>query len=117
MALVRFVLFLLRAQVALATNFSAAEGAPFNPDPNLGCLHRPLNDARDVVVASKVLPCGTKLLLYSPRTRRHTLAVVQEWGPLHADMDLAPVVRRRLRHNGYERILFWRIPVGGVPNS
>ena len=102
------------AEVGMATTFSAAEGAPYNPNPHLCCQHRDLDDRRDLVVAHKTLPCGTELLILLPRTGRYSFATVEDRGPARAMLDLAPALRKKLKHNGRERVVMF---VLGVPRT
>ena len=105
---------LVHVHVGLATTFSSVDR--WNPDPFLACLRRPLDDEHDLVIAHRTLPCRSRVLLCLPRTRRCVVAVVGDRGPVHADLDLAPAVRRRLRHSGREVVLF--VPLSsGTPTA
>jgi hypothetical protein len=96
--LARLCLALGLCHTGRATCFSAAEGAPFNPDPRLYCTGRPLDDRRDIVVAHRTLRCGTHLWIYDPESDRDVVAIVADRGPRRALVDLAPATRRALRH-------------------
>ncbi len=106
---------LLAVHSGTATTFSA-KADPQNPMPMLACTRRDLDDRRDMVVASRDLPCGTRLLLYLPRRNRTVIATVAERGPFgrkrdgsfRSQLDLAPAVKRALHHNGYEP-LTWMV--------
>lgn len=94
-----------------ATNFDRPEVDRFNRGP-LACTLKPLTDD-DVVIASRTLPCGARVLLYAPRTGRSVLATVQERGPYGRNfrgIDLAPAVTRALRANGWESVVLVRLP-------
>jgi hypothetical protein len=97
-------------RVGLATNF-AAVGDPWNPNPWAACLHRNLRDASDVVVAHPTLPCRSRVLVVNLRTMRAVVALVGDRGPRRALVDLAPATARRLRANGWERVVF--VALGG----
>jgi len=107
---------LLLFHAGLATTFSAHD--PFNPSPLLGCPQRgrmrALDDEHDVIVAHRTLPCDTRLWIYDPRTRRSVIARVADRGPVHAAIDLAPAVRRALRHSGRDIVFF--VPLG-IPHA
>lgn len=100
--------------VGVATTFSAV-GDEQNPVPYAACLHRDLRDATDMIIASRDLPCQSRVLICLPRTSRCVVAKVGDRGPYgkkrngtyRAAMDLAPAVRRALKHNGYEEV-WWR---------
>ena len=85
----------------VATRF-AAHGDAGNPDPNAACLHRSLDDQLDAIVAHRTLPCKADVLICLPRTGRCTRARVGDRGPRRAMVDLAPLVAKRLQHNGKE---------------
>jgi len=101
--LLKLFVFLLHSKVVLATNFWAIDD-PGNPDNTLGCNGKVLKDT-DFVVAHKTLPCGTKVLLFNPRTNKVVIATKLDAGPKHADIDLAPAVTKALRANGAETLL------------
>ena len=101
-----------------ATTFSAHHD-PWNPNPRLACIRRNLDDRHDMVAAHRTLPCGAKLVVCVPRTGRCAHAAILERGPFgrktrhpsqyRAELDLAPALRRALKHNGYEPVIFWRV--------
>lgn len=90
-------------QIGLATNF-APYGDPWNPVAYAACLRRDLRDT-DLIVAHPKLPCLSRVWLYSPRTRRGTVAAVGDRGPRRAMVDLAPATTRALRANGMELVV------------
>ena len=94
--------------VGVATRF-AAVGDRFNPDPTATYLHRQLDDQLDAIVAHKSLQPLSDVLICLPRTLRCTWAKVGDWGPRLSMVDLAPLVSKRLHHNGKERawMLAW----------
>lgn len=98
-----FLVIILHSQVGIATNF-APEGDAWNPDPYAACLHRNLRET-DLIVAHPTLPCGSRVFLYAPRTRRGVVARIGDRGPRHALVDLNIPVTRALRANGWETIL------------
>ena len=102
-----------RPQHGMATVFGASSWDGANPHDRLACDHRPIDDAQDVIVASKEYGCDTLLLIYNPRTRKSVLARVADWGPLHARLDLSRRTAQALKHNGMEPVLFFSL--GKVP--
>lgn len=106
--LAKIYALLLAARLGLATNFQPHDD-PWNPVAYAACLHRDLRET-DLVVAHPTLPCGSRVLLYSPRTRRSVVARIGDRGPRHALVDLAPATTRALRANGMEMVLL--IPMG-----
>lgn len=99
----------------LATVFGAPDWDRGNPNPTLACYHRPIDDARDLVVAHRTLPCRSRVLLVLPRTGRAVVARVGDRGPRRADIDLSVQVARRLRHNGRETVLVIPLDEGAGP--
>jgi hypothetical protein len=97
------LLYLLKAKVGIATNFSATND-PWNPSPHAACLHRDLKDT-DLVIAHPTLPCNSKVFLYVPRTGRGVVAKVGDRGPRHALIDLNVAVTKVLRANGFETVV------------
>jgi hypothetical protein len=98
-----FVGAVLRIKVGLATNF-APVGDPWNPVAYAACLHRDLRNT-DLVVAHPTLPCGSRVFLYNPRTRRSVWARIGDRGPRHAMVDLAPATSKALKANGWETMV------------
>jgi hypothetical protein len=96
-----------------ATTF-AAHGDPGNPNARAACLHRDLDDIRDLVVASRDIPCRSQLLVCVSRTGICSRAIVGDRGPygrkrngqFRAELDLAPALRKKLKHSGREAV-FW----------
>lgn len=107
------ILIGLGLHYGIATSFSA-NGDPQNPKPFLACLRRDLRDSTDELVASRDLPCRSYVFVCVPRTSRCRRAVVGERGPwgkkkngsFRSLLDLSPALRRSLKHNGYERVLY-----------
>ncbi len=98
------VLLFLRMKMGVATTFSSVND-PGNPDNRCYCTNKVLKD-KDLVVAHPKLPCGSRVLIYAPRTRRSVVATVQDRGPRHAALDMSEGTTRALRANGMENILF-----------
>ncbi len=90
-----------------------SENDRFNPNPNLACLHRPLKKGESAL-AHRTLPCGTKVMIYNPRTNLSTYSVVKDRGPYGrrpngkytSELDMTPTVAKAIGHNGMESILF-----------
>lgn len=97
------IMYLLHAQVGIATNFSAT-GDPGNPIPYAACLRRDLRD-NDVIIAQKILPCKSKVFIYSLRTKRGIVATVGDRGPRKALLDANVAVTKALRLNGREAVV------------
>jgi len=93
--------------IGTATNFSASND-PWNPNPLLYCTNRIMTDT-ELIVAHPVLPCGSKVFLYAPRTQRAVVAQVSDRGPRRALVDLAPATTKALKANGRE--LVYLIPI------
>lgn len=106
----------MQMQVGVATVFSAND--EFNPDPYCPCLKRNLNDRTDYIVAHRTLPCRTPLVVCLPRSARCVRVVIGDRGPygrkankqFRATLDLAPAVKKVLKHNGYEKVLWVKVP-------
>jgi hypothetical protein len=111
---VAMVALLTGATPSLSTVFGSSRWDASNPRSRLACFHRDIDDRRDFVVAHNELPCGTPLLIYSPRTRRAVVARVADRGPLHADIDLSPRVAEQLRHNGREPVVVIPLDLAGI---
>lgn len=113
-----------------ATEFGAHD--PSNPDTHLACwkelgrkYNATLDDKRDLVIAHRTLPCGTKVLICNPRTALCVMAQVGDRGPFGrqkkgprkgqftSDIDLATAVARRIRFNGFEDV--WMVPLEELP--
>lgn len=101
--LIRVVELASTVHMGRATTFYP-QGDPWNPDPHLACTGRDLTD-RDVVVAHPTLPCGSRVLIYAPRTGRSVVATVADRGPKRALVDLSPATARALRANGEEQVV------------
>ena len=92
------------------------------------CLKRPINN-KDVGIAHRWWPCGTKVAIYNFRTNKWVQAKVVERGPYGATLrgkwvlkrrqsdpgtyrgvaDLTPRAARLLNHNGFETVMVQRI--------
>jgi hypothetical protein len=97
-----------------ATTFDRAALDEGNPDDRLACKPWRRLRAKDRIVATYRLPCGTRIELYAPRTRKRAVGVVWERGPvrtrhgkLQNDLDLSAALARRLDSNGFERVAWW----------
>lgn len=95
-------------RVLVATNFDVPARDRWNPHGALAC--RPGHDLDRVtpVVAHRTLPCGTRVLLYAPRTGRSVIATVQDRGPYgknRGGIDLSAATTRALRANGWESVV------------
>lgn len=89
-----------------------SHGDPQNPDANLACYGRPLEDRRDYVIAHRTLPCRSDVLVCAPRTGKCVAAKVGDRGPFgkkngrwKAIADLSPAVSKKLGHNGLEPVI------------
>lgn len=111
----KFIMF-----IGLGTVFWA-QGDPQNPNANLACYHRPLNDYKDFVVAHRTLPCGTRLEVCNMRTAKCAKAVVADRGPYGkskrdgeivytAAIDISKPVARAINFNGKEMVLVYLDP-------
>ncbi len=96
--------------VGLGTVFGSSRWDRMNPHSRLACLHREINDKKDLVIAHNTLPCGQKVWVYNPRTGLSTVARVQDRGPRHAYADLSRAVARRIGHNGREPVFVMEVP-------
>ncbi len=102
--IVRLLSLFLQMKAGVATTFSSIND-PGNPDNRLYCTNRVLRDG-DLVVAHPKLRCGSRVLIYAPRTRRSVVATVQDRGPRHAALDMSEGTTKALRANGMENVLF-----------
>ncbi len=92
-------------QIGIATSFAAVGDSVSNPNPELYCGGKILDDDKDVFVAHPSLKCRSKVLLYSFRTHRSVVATVMDRGPRRALVDLAPRTTKLLHSNGKELVL------------
>ena len=92
--------------VGTATTFSRHDRG--NPNPRVACGGAMLRDS-ELVAAHPRLPCGTRVLVCAPRTRRCVTVRVVDRGPAHALIDLSLAATRALRSNGRERVWLWRL--------
>jgi hypothetical protein len=99
---------LTHGSVGIATIFSSNDA--WNPNAQLACFSRDINDEVDVVVAHPTLPCRSKVWLYNLRTKRSAVAIVADRGPRRAMIDTSPLLARMLRLNGLEHVLM--VPLG-----
>ncbi len=97
-----------RSTGGIATTFSS-QNDPWNPNPLLYCTNKTLKDL-DLVVAHPHLPCGSKVLIWSPRTNLSVVATVADRGPRHAMLDMSEATTKKLRANGWEYVIL--IPEG-----
>jgi rare lipoprotein A (peptidoglycan hydrolase) len=104
---------LASGHVGLGTIFGSSRWDRGNPHSRLACLHREINDTRDLVIAHNTLPGGTRVWVYNPRTGRSAVARVADRGPRHAYADLSRAVAKRLGHNGREPVFV--VPMTPVP--
>jgi rare lipoprotein A (peptidoglycan hydrolase) len=105
---------LASGHLGLGTVFGSSRWDRGNPHSRLACLHREINDRKDLVIAHNTLPCGTRVWIYNPRTGLSTVARVQDRGPRHAYADLSRAVAKRIAHNGHEPVFVMELPpVGG----
>lgn len=111
-AFLAFFASLPHVELGVAYTFSAAEGAPSNPNPNAVCLGRDLRDSTDHVVAHRTLPCKSRVLIYNLDNGRSTVATVGDRGPYgktkgryRGVVDMAPRVNRALRAKGYANVV------------
>ena len=103
--------------IGVATTFDVPERDRFNK-PGFACQKPPRMpqaafSARRLwdqgrIVASRTLACHTRLRVCLPRSARCALAVVGDWGPLRADIDLWRPLSELLGHNGME-LAIWEI--------
>ena len=108
--LILMISLLGSGHVGLGTVFGSSRWDRSNPHSRLACLHREIDDRRDLIIAHNTLPCGTRVWIFNPRTGRSVVASVADRGPRHAYADLSREVARRLGHNGREDILVVRLP-------
>lgn len=111
------------------TCFASTFGAPNDRQSggDARCVHRPVRSS-DVGVAHRTLPCGSRLFVMNPRTRKLIYAIVIDRGPYGATLpngtwtlkryrrdpgkyrgciDLTPGAARALGHNGFEPVDYW----------
>ena len=102
-----------------ATTFDHPSRDPWNTMgrvSHLACVsHKrpPTSKARELIdlgliVAHKKIPCYTILTVCVNRTQKCSEAIVADWGPVHADIDLYAPLSRKLLHNGDE-IAVWSV--------
>jgi hypothetical protein len=60
------------------------------------------------IVAHKTIPCYVEIIVCNPRTNICVNAMVADWGPVHASIDLYAPLSKKLQHNGNEKV-FWVI--------
>lgn len=81
---------------------------------NDGLMGKPMYSGRKVddktlFFASRMLPMGTKILIYYPKTKKQVVSTCMDWGPAEwtkKDIDLGPRVSRELGFvgRGYVKI-------------
>ena len=94
----------------IVTVFSSND--KYNPNPSLACTHKIIND-NQLLAAHRNLPCGTKLLLINPRTKKKVEVVVLDRGPYgkfkdgtyKAVLDISLAAQKGLKHNGKENLI------------
>ena len=109
-----FVQWILGVEAGVGYTFSAS-GDLGNPNPNAACLHRDMDDARDVIIAHRTLPCRTRVYIYSVKTGRGLWAIVGDRGPygktksgkFRGIVDMSPVVNKRLKTKGRAAVLLF----------
>lgn len=99
-----------------ATTFDHPTRDPWNtmgPTTHLACVShaRPSKRARwyidrGMIVAHKTMPCYSELTVCNPRTHKCADAMVADWGPVHAAIDLYAPLSRKLMHNGDETVIW-----------
>lgn len=100
-----------RVSAGLGTVFGSSKWDTFNPHSELSCLHREIDDQKDVVVALPPdVPCGSVVWIWNPRTKRSAVARKQDAGPRSALVDMSKLLAKRLRHNGHERVVMMVMP-------
>lgn len=109
------------ARMVNSTVFSSQD--EFNPDPKLACTNKQLKD-KDLVIAHRTLPCGTKVVICSLKGLC-TKATVLDRGPYGlskdckncdiyhtASIDISFGVRDKIKHSGFEQVmLFSPVPI------
>lgn len=100
----------------VATTFNHAAIDIFNKDEKFACIVKARNKInkkikeflkRGHVVAHKHLPCWTEIKVCLGNNKCLN-AVVADWGPKRADIDLFHNLSRDLGHNGME-LAYWSI--------
>lgn len=104
--LTKALIMILHLHVGIATTFSGND--PSNPDPRLYCTNRIIDD-KALIVAHPKFPCGSKVLIYSLRTKLTVVARVLDRGPRHASIDMSIGTTRAIRGNGMEPVVFWSL--------
>jgi len=98
----------------------SAHGDLGNPDAHAACLHRDMDDAKDIIIAHRTLPCLTPVFIYSVKTGRGLWAVVGDRGPYgrrrdggyRGIVDMSPIVNRKLKTRGRAVVLL--VPAKGA---
>ena len=101
------------ARLVPSTKFGRQGADKWNPNDHLACDPKVRLSNRMHLVAHRTLPCGTKVIVYSPRTGRSVRAYVgdrlgnhrRKDGSYFSELDLAPATARAIRHNGFEYIV------------
>ncbi len=107
------VLLTLYLQVGMGTTFSSND--VYNPNPTLACRPGVILKDSDPVIAHRELPCGAKVSVCNPRTKKCTIATVLDRGPFGilgkgnkrtytSIVDMSPGVTKLLGHNGFEPV-------------
>lgn len=108
-ALILTIKLCLTVWAGTGTVFSAND--KYNPNPSLACKSGQILNDRDLVVAHRTLPCGSKVVVCNVRTERCTSATVLDRGPYGKTkgdytsvIDLSPGVASKIKHNGFEPV-------------
>lgn len=102
---------LFSAMVYIFMNLSVGNATVFysndlsNPNPNLACYNRDLDDEKDLMVAHKTLPCKSKVLLVNLRNGKSVVARIGDRGPARSLVDLTALTAKILKHNGKEPVI------------
>ena len=112
------LLALYQPQHGLGTRFAPPNMDATNTgseNQHMACLvrDRPNRKAirllwKGAIVAHRTLACMTEIELCVDRTGLCERAVVADWGPMHADIDIYHQLAKRLHHNGMETVT-WRV--------
>jgi len=110
------VALLGHVEAGTAYTFSAV-GDPWNPNPHAACLHRDMDDRKDIIVAHRTLPCRSQVLIYSLETGKQVIAVVGDRGPFgktrrgryRGVVDVSPRVNRLLGLRGRGPVVLFPI--------
>lgn len=119
----------LNSMIGQASNFGWHSDAMRGGDA--ACIHREIRPT-DIGVASRDLPCGSRIVITNIRTGLSTNAIVIDHGPYGAVykgrwvlkrretdrgewrgiLDLSLGAARRIQHNGFEPVFFYVVRRG-----